>query len=178
MAYDELGNLISLTYPGGEIVRYTYYKNGLLNTVTDSKGRKTTYEYDANENLTVTTRPNGTKEIRTFNAAGQMTEQRDVKVAEGEQEEIILQYTYTYDAAGNIASITGKETTDIKERLSNLSAAVMTYDEGKTTLTRFLYNGRFGISTDDNGLYYMRLRYLNIIQIKVVGLEKDLQISK
>lgn len=131
MAYDELGNLISLTYPGGEIVRYTYYKNGLLNTVRDSKDRTTTYEYDANENLTVTTRSNGTKEICTYNAAG------------------------------NIASITGKETTDTKEGLSNLSTAVMTYDEGKTTLTRFLYNGRFGISTDDNGLYYMRLRYYN-----------------
>ena len=70
----------------------------------------------------MTTRLNGTKEIRTYNAAG------------------------------NIASITGKETTDAKEGLANHSTAVMTYDEGNTTLTRFLYNGRFGISTDDNGL--------------------------
>ncbi len=32
---------------------------------------------------------------------------------------------------------------------------------GDTTLTRFLYNGRCGVSTDDNGLYYMRQRYYN-----------------
>ena len=29
------------------------------------------------------------------------------------------------------------------------------------TLTRFLYNGRGGVSTDDNGLYYMHQRYYN-----------------
>ncbi len=32
---------------------------------------------------------------------------------------------------------------------------------GDTSLTRFLYNGRCGVSTDDNGLYYMRQRYYN-----------------
>ena len=32
---------------------------------------------------------------------------------------------------------------------------------GNRTLTRFLYNGRLGVSTDDNGLYYMRQRYYN-----------------
>ena len=32
---------------------------------------------------------------------------------------------------------------------------------GDNTLTRFLYNGRCGVSTDDNDLYYMRQRYYN-----------------
>ena len=30
---------------------------------------------------------------------------------------------------------------------------------GSTGLTRFLYNGRCGVTTDDYGLYYMRQRY-------------------
>ena len=30
---------------------------------------------------------------------------------------------------------------------------------GSTAFTRFLYNGRCGVTTDDNGLYYMRQRY-------------------
>lgn len=37
-----------------------------------------------------------------------------------------------------------------------------TYGEllsGDASLTRFLYNGRCGVTTDDNGLYYMRQRY-------------------
>ena len=32
---------------------------------------------------------------------------------------------------------------------------------GNQTLTRFLYNGRLGVSADDIGLYYMRQRYYN-----------------
>lgn len=32
---------------------------------------------------------------------------------------------------------------------------------GDNRLTKFLYNGRCGVSTDDNGLYYMRQRYYN-----------------
>ncbi|MGN0402918.1 MAG: RHS repeat-associated core domain-containing protein, partial [Acetatifactor sp.] len=39
-----------------------------------------------------------------------------------------------------------------------------TYGEllsGDTSLTRYLYNGRCGVSTDANGLYYMRQRYYN-----------------
>lgn len=76
--YDELGNLISLTYPGGEIVRYTYYKNGLLKTATDGKGQTTSYEYDASGNLTRTVRPNGTEELCAYNKAGLLIEQKDI----------------------------------------------------------------------------------------------------
>ena len=39
-----------------------------------------------------------------------------------------------------------------------------TYGEllsGDSSLTRYLYNGRCGVSTDANGLYYMRQRYYN-----------------
>lgn len=34
--------------------------------------------------------------------------------------------------------------------------------DGDTSLTRFLYNGGEGVSTDDTGLYYMRARYYNV----------------
>ena len=33
---------------------------------------------------------------------------------------------------------------------------------GDASFTRFLYNGRCGVSTDENGLYYMRQRYYNV----------------
>lgn len=39
-----------------------------------------------------------------------------------------------------------------------------TYGEllsGSTEHTRYLYNGKYGVSTDGNGLYYMRQRYYN-----------------
>ena len=39
-----------------------------------------------------------------------------------------------------------------------------TYGEllkGDTNLTSYLYNGKYGVMTDGNGLYYMRHRYYN-----------------
>ena len=39
-----------------------------------------------------------------------------------------------------------------------------TYGEllsGDTTKTSYLYNGMYGVATDENGLYYMRARYYN-----------------
>ena len=131
--YDELGNLISLTYPGGEIVRYTYYKNGLLKTATDGNGQTTAYEYDAGGNLTRTTRPNGTEELCTYNKAGLLVEQKDVK-----GEEVLTHYIYTYDGYGNVTTIEGTETTDTEEGISNLVSATMTYDEANRLVT---YNG-------------------------------------
>ena len=132
-AYDELGNLISLTYPGGEIVRYTYYKNGLLKTAEDGNGQVTAYEYDDNGNLTRTVRPNGTQELCTYNAAGLLVEQKEVK-----GEDVLSHYTYTYDGYGNITSIEGTEATATEEGISQLFSASMTYDAGNRLLT---YNG-------------------------------------
>ena len=131
--YDELGNLIMLTYPGGEIVRYTYYKNGLLHTATDASGNVTSYEYDVNGNLTHTTRPNGTEEICTYNKAGLLIEQTDVC-----GEEVLTHYTYSYDGYGNITTIEGTETTDTEEGIDKLISAQMTYDADNRLLT---YNG-------------------------------------
>lgn len=274
--YDEIGNLISLTYPGGEIVRYTYYKNGWLETVTDERGNTTRYSYDARGNLTHTERPNGTEEFCTYDAAGRLISRQDIC-----GEEVLTEYTYTYDESGNITAVGGTKTTDTGEGISRLGSAEMTYDaenrlvsaggirytydaennrtametaeyreeyvtdtvssslsrvltvtvipktaegtdgdkeaegimtlcvygngllyeytgdlylyhhynhlgsttkltdgrgrveasftygaygellSGDASLTRFLYNGQCGVSTDDNGLYYMRQRYYN-----------------
>ena len=75
-SYDQIGNLVALTYPGGRIVRYSYYKNCNIKTVTDWDGRVTSYEYDGNGRLTKTTRPDGSVETRTYDAAGRMTSKR------------------------------------------------------------------------------------------------------
>ena len=131
--YDEIGNLISLTYPGGEIVRYSYYKNGWLHTVTDAKGNVTKYSYDARGNLTRTERPNGTEEICTYDATGLLIAQKDIK-----GEEVLTDYTYTYDDSGNITAIDGTETTDTEEGISRLNSAKMTYDAENRLIT---YNG-------------------------------------
>lgn len=131
--YDELGNMLYLEYPGGEIVRCSYYKNGWLETVTDPAGKVTKYSYDARGNLTCTERPNGTKETCTYNAAGQLLTQNDTR-----GDEVLTAYSYSYDISGNVTAIEGTETTGTKEGISALSSAVMTYDADNRLLT---YNG-------------------------------------
>lgn len=34
--------------------------------------------------------------------------------------------------------------------------------DGDSSLTMFLYNGKYGVASVDNGLYYMRARYYDI----------------
>ncbi len=105
-AYDELGNRISITYPGGEKVRYTYDKAGRMLTVTDAQGKVTYYSYDKNGRLIETMRPDGSRELCTYNIIGQLTILRD-ETAAGE---VINEYSYEYDGNGNIINITGMDT--------------------------------------------------------------------
>ncbi len=142
--YDELGNRISLTYPGGEIVRYTYYKNGRLKTVTDWEGRVTAYEYDGVGNLIKTTHSNGVAEENTYNKVGNLV----VRVQK-KDEEVIERTEYTYDAAGNITAVSESDK-DEKDR-SVLKNAVMTYDADNRLLT---YNGKeIRYDADGNMIY-------------------------
>jgi RHS repeat-associated protein len=96
-AYDQAGNLITLTYPGGREVHYAYDPGSRLTGVTDWAGRTTTYQYDQNNRLTATTRPDGSQLTLTYDDAGQLLQQKDT--ASGGS--VISQYDYTYDNTGN-----------------------------------------------------------------------------
>ena len=67
-------------------------------------------------------------------------------------------YAYHYDNIGSTTLITAKDGHAV-ERFS-----YGTYGEllkAPITKIRFLYNGSYGVTTDSNGLYYMRARYYN-----------------
>ncbi len=67
-------------------------------------------------------------------------------------------FAYHYDNIGSTTLLTDIAGT-VAERI-----AYGTYGELLTTVknaVRFLYNGRYGVTTDENGLYYMRARYYN-----------------
>jgi RHS repeat-associated protein len=98
-AYDSVGNLVGLTYPDGKLVAYEYDAAGQLVKVTDWAARVTTYTYDENGRLISTLRPNGTKMTRSYDDAGQLVQQVDIVVATSE---VINQFDFEYDAAGNI----------------------------------------------------------------------------
>jgi len=66
---------------------------------------------------------------------------------------------YHYDYRGSTVALTdgsGKVT----DRFEYSVYGTLTYRFGSTD-TPFLYNGRFGVQTDPNGLLYMRARYYN-----------------
>ncbi|WP_411343872.1 RHS repeat-associated core domain-containing protein [Paenibacillus sp. WLX1005] len=104
-SYDAAGQLTTLTYPDGKKVHYTYDTVGHMSTVTDWNGRKTAYSYDANGRLTSTSRADGTKETRSYNAAGQLTS-LTVLNPDGS---VMVETSYTYDAAGNVIQEEGGE---------------------------------------------------------------------
>ncbi len=96
--YDAVGNLTALVYPDKKTVQYEYDQADRLIKVTDWAARETRYEYDANDRLTRTVRPNGTVMTHLYNDAGQLVQQKDAT----SQGEVIAQYDFTYDKAGNI----------------------------------------------------------------------------
>ncbi|MBQ4068120.1 MAG: RHS repeat-associated core domain-containing protein, partial [Lachnospiraceae bacterium] len=67
-------------------------------------------------------------------------------------------YTYHYNHLGSTTAITD-EAGNVVERFT-----YGTYGEllsGTTDNIHYLYNGQYGVSTEDNSLYYMRQRYYN-----------------
>jgi RHS repeat-associated protein len=66
---------------------------------------------------------------------------------------------YHYDYRGSTVALTDHESR-VTDRYEYSAYGTLTYRIG-TTDTPFLYNGRYGVQTDHNGLLYMRARYYN-----------------
>ena len=135
-SYDELGNLLSITYPGGEVVRYEYYKNGWLKRVVDNNGKVTSYTYNALGQVATCTRPNNTKEIRSYDPkTSRLLVQREIRNdSNGAFVEEISNYVYTYNASGNIESVEGFD-----NESEGLKTASFKYDSANRLIE---YNGK------------------------------------
>ena len=68
-------------------------------------------------------------------------------------------YTYHYDSRGSTVAITSSSAS-VTDRVEYSPYGTITYRSG-TTDTPFLFNGRYGVMTDPNGLLFMRARYYN-----------------
>lgn len=140
-AYDAVGNLITLTYPGGRQVQYQYDASNRLVKVTDWAGRITSYEYDPNGRLVKTLHPGGTSTTRAYDDASRLIQMKDVNNSGG----IISQYDYTYDASGNLT-----EEKNSNENVSfTMSDAALTYGADNRLAT---YNGQTVVYDADGNL--------------------------
>ena len=67
--------------------------------------------------------------------------------------------TYHYDYRGSTIALSDGNGI-ITDRIEYSAYGLTTYRVGNTD-TPFLFNGRYGVQTDPNGLFYMRARYYN-----------------
>ena len=67
--------------------------------------------------------------------------------------------TYHYDYRGSTVALTDNNG-NVTDRIEYSAYGTTTYRAG-TNNTPFLFNGRYGVQTDPNGLLYMRARYYN-----------------
>ncbi|MBL9217163.1 MAG: RHS repeat-associated core domain-containing protein [Opitutaceae bacterium] len=143
--YDDLGRLKKLTYPGTPIkeVTYAYDVAGRLGSVTDWASRVTTYSYDAVGRLTQLLRPNGTKQTRAYDNAGQLTHLTEL-APDGTT--VIYSGAHSYDLAGQLtgetilpalaaAIVSTTQTFDADNRLLTHNGAATTFDADGNLLT-------------------------------------------
>jgi RHS repeat-associated protein len=164
-AYDADGNMTTGPLAGA-----------MANFVYDSRNRlvsvgNTSYEYDA-ENKRIGVTENGSKTSYVINPQARLSQVLIKTDAQGNQTfyvyglELIGQedarekyLTYHFDRRGSTTALTdiGGAVTD---RIQYAPYGELVSHTGSTS-TPFLFNGRDGVMTDSNGLYFMRARYYN-----------------
>jgi RHS repeat-associated protein len=105
--YDAAGNLTSVSEPGGIVTGFGRDPaNGLLASVTDPRGKTTTFAHDANGNLNSLTTPLGKQTTIAYDTAGRPTSLVDPRGHEPGANPADYTWTSSYDTAGNELSET------------------------------------------------------------------------
>ncbi len=201
------------TNSGSDIVDSWGFTNNFVTSYTDSLGRQTTYGRDSNGNLTSITYPTVTSPATqtasksfTVNAYGQTTEMTDeenklvvftyvgtagatfglLQKREIDPAGLDIETTYTYDAYGNVATVTdpnGNVTTTTWNALrwktqvaapSSLSLVKYTYDaNGNVTLTEVENRDKDGVVVSGNRWIATAFTYTNTNQVATKTEEID-----
>ena len=180
VSYDADGNMIYGPL-NGQMASFTYdCRNRLIRTETDS-GEVTKYLYDAENNRIGIIKNAGTEqESRTDyvvdSTSGELTQILQSRTEEAAKSADVGITTYLY-AGNRLLAEDGAEyltyhfnnvgsTTAVTDKSGNIKYryAYSVYGEllkGNYGEVLFLYNGQYGVQSDDSGLYYMRARYYN-----------------
>jgi len=67
--------------------------------------------------------------------------------------------TYHFNNVGSTTAVTDKDSSVVFEYKYSPYGDLISGEYGQVS---FLYNGQYGVTSDDNGLYYMRARYYNV----------------
>ncbi len=171
VTYDLDGNLTSGPGTNNTFISYTYdARNRLVGTLSTAS---VTYGYDpAGNRVGLTNGANVTRFVINPNAALSQVLMRIntgvtnyyiyglgllYEVTETASSTTTL--TYHYDYRGSTIALTDG-TGNVTDRIEYSAYGTTTYRMG-TADTPFLFNGRYGVTTDPNGLLYLRARYYN-----------------
>ncbi|MFN3409054.1 MAG: RHS repeat-associated core domain-containing protein [Limisphaerales bacterium] len=174
VTHDDDGNLTTGPLPGGGFATFTYdARNRLVNVGQASPPVSISYGYDPAGNRTSLT--NGATVTRFVVNPNAPLSQVLMRVRPGVTNYYIyglgLLYeitetatstntlAYHYDYRGSTVALTD-HAARVTDRIEYSAYGTTTYRTG-TNDTPFLFNGRYGVQTDPNGLLYMRARYYN-----------------
>jgi RHS repeat-associated protein len=107
--YDAAGRRTSMVDQSGFTARYAYDSLGRLTGMRDAQGNSiVTYSYDAAGRLTEEDAANGTYTTYRYDAAGELLHLVNFgpRPAAGQDGPVLSRFDYTYDALGNVASLT------------------------------------------------------------------------
>ena len=156
--YDRRGRVIRQELEGGEEYVAFYDDVNRQNTfLTTSTGENVIYTYDQNKKITEILHPDGTKETRVYDAAGNRVEENDrygrtTKRTYGQHGELLsetdpagLMRQYTYNEAGQVIHYkenTGRELINTYDEKNNLSSTSVRLDANTWRKTEYKHDHR------------------------------------
>ncbi|MDE6312582.1 MAG: hypothetical protein K2M46_03020 [Lachnospiraceae bacterium] len=170
--YDSEGNMTYGPDAGGIMTEYTYncrnqlIQAGAVTYEYDAEGTRTAqtntetgvrtdYITDTNRELpqilqSTETKENGETETTTYVYGNGLLTQNNTKNGT---------YHFHYNNIGSTILLTDEMGSKAETYSYGAYGELLSGDREKTD---YLYNGRYGVATDSNGLYYMRARYYNV----------------
>lgn len=160
---DKDGNLLTYKLNGKTYIATYDSANRLMNY------EGTNYQYDNEGNRISVNTAGGTTEFFVDTISGKYS-----RILEETTNNASIYYIYGHGLLGQYDTTGDYKTFHYDNRGSTVASTDSTgtitgeasYDEYGVILentldTRFLYNGKYGVETDSNGLYYMRARFYN-----------------
>jgi len=168
-AYDCRNRLIKVTTDSGETTEYSYDAENVRTKVMKHAGTAqecvTAYVTDtASDELSrvleaETVDKSGNTETILYTYGNGLIAQESVEMDETEEEKTQEYFVYHFNNIGSTTAVTD-ESGAIKHTYTySIYGKLLSGNYGEIV---FLYNGQYGVMSDDNGLYYMRARYYNI----------------
>lgn len=153
--YDSAGNIISIVYPDLKTVSYSYDERGNRNSVTDSEGYTTNYVYYDDGSVWKVLNNTGDVLVEyEYNSIGAVTCQKNSNgtyteytyadgflsevVNYGVDSTVLSQFSYTYDAQGNVKTMTDSTGT-WRYKYDDLAQLIETIAPDNTT-TEYVYD--------------------------------------